>query len=684
MKKIVGTILFLVLISSLFAQQISVKSFRKLQNDMDARLSETALKDFNGEQSAIIKVVTTQTGFTFDCGSIGIVKTINKPSEIWVYVPHGAKRISIFHDKLGQIRDWIFTEPIEKSTVYELVLTTAKVITTLEETIESQWLVINPEPTDASVYIDDVFVKTGTCQIKKKPGTYTYRVEAPLYHTEAGKVEITDNKKEISTILKPAFGYVTVNTEPEKDAKVVIDGKILTTNTPCKSEALASGVHTVQVIKEMFQPSAQKVTIADGQTALVNFKLEPTFAEISINAPTDATLYINNEKKATGNWSGRLSAGVYNMEARLDKHRPAKQDIELTAGDVKTVNLQPTPIYGSLDIITTPVGANISINGKDNGTTPNTISKLLIGDYTIQLSKTGYGTINKKVYVVEGKERIVNETLSNGRTVTINSIPSGAKLIIDEKEVGITPYYGTLTFGNHILRATIADNVDEKRINLSETGENNYELNLGRYVSIDADIKHCQVYIDNKSVGFTPYKGIVSLGRHTIKIIHDGQQFERNTIVDQYNSETNVRFDIKESINIEKMSGPANLFLSVLVPGLGDWNVTKREHNGVGKMLWSYGLILSGVGCKLFSDSEYKQYHIATDQTAMDTHYTNANDANYAFYGLVATGLAVWVYDIIWVANKGSQNTKERDKNKLSLIYDPSNQMLGLNYKIKF
>ena len=139
MKKFIGIILFLnSLLGSLSAQQISVKSFRKLEFDLDARVS-APLRDFSGDVSAIIKVVTSQTGFTFDCGQIGIVKTINKPSEIWVYVPYGAKRISIFHEKLGQIRDFMFPEPIEKATVYELVLTTGKVVTTVEgETIENQ------------------------------------------------------------------------------------------------------------------------------------------------------------------------------------------------------------------------------------------------------------------------------------------------------------------------------------------------------------------------------------------------------------------------------------------------------------------------------------------------------------------------------------------------------------------
>ncbi len=401
MKKYLSLLLLLSLFCSVSAQQISVKSFRKLETDLDARVNEP-LKDQNGDWCAIIKVVTTQSGFYFDGGQLGIKKTELKHGEIWLYVPWGLKRLTISHDKLGVLRDYQLNIPIERATVYEMVLTTGKVITTVEETIDSQWLVINPEPADASVYLNDLFVKTGTYQTKLKPGTYTYRVEAPLYHTEAGKVEINDTKKEIAAKLKPAFGYVTVNTEPEKEAKVIIDGKTLTTNTPCKSEALASGVHTVQVIKEMYQPSTQKVTVTDNQTTPLNFKLQPNFAELNITTSAEATLYVNNEQKAKGNWNGRLNPGVYSLEARLDKYRPAKQDIELSAADVRTVNLLPSPIYGSLDIISTPVGANITINGKDYGTTPNTIKNLLIGDYNIQLRKKGYNIENKNTKVIEG------------------------------------------------------------------------------------------------------------------------------------------------------------------------------------------------------------------------------------------------------------------------------------------
>ena len=110
-KKILLFAAILSMVLGAYAQQISVKSFRALPTDMDAR-QNYPLKDQNGEVCAIIKVVTTEKGFTFDIGTLGITKTEQKASEIWVYVPHGAKRISVFHDKLGQLRDYIFPNVI--------------------------------------------------------------------------------------------------------------------------------------------------------------------------------------------------------------------------------------------------------------------------------------------------------------------------------------------------------------------------------------------------------------------------------------------------------------------------------------------------------------------------------------------------------------------------------------------
>jgi hypothetical protein len=477
-KKIVLIIVLLLSTIGVFAE-IGVKSFRKLEADMDARINYK-VNDPGGVPCAIIKVVTTQTGFSFDCGMIGIMKTEQHNGEMWVYIPYSTKRLSISHPQLGILRDYLFPEPIEKATVYELVLISGRVETTVVEEISTQWLLINPQPADAMVYFDEQFVKNGIYQAKVKPGKHTYRVEAPLYHTEAGSVEITDAKKELNVTLLPAFGYLSVNSSPEQGAKIIVDGKSLSQLTPAETEALASGEHTVQVIKEMFSPAMQKVTITDGQTTEITANLSPSFAELNIAAPANASLFINNTSKGTGSWQGRLAAGVYSLEARLEKHRPATQDVELGVGDIKNITLQPTPIYGTLDVITEPPGFMITIDGKEFGTTPNTISELLVGDYTVQLSKQGYASANRTVTITEGQSVELNEKLSNSRAVSIRSIPAGAELYIDNQRVGVTPYSGNLTYGNHSLFIEKGGKRAEKIVNIVQGGDvAGFSLSLG-------------------------------------------------------------------------------------------------------------------------------------------------------------------------------------------------------------
>ena len=172
---------------------------------------------------------------------------------------------------------------------------------------------------------------------------------------------------------------------------------------------LASGEHSIQVMKEMFTPFTQKVMVSDGQTNTLNVELKPSFAEISLKTISQANLFANGNQVGTGSWKGRLNPGVYSLEAKLDKHHPAKQDVELKAGDVIEIELEPQAMLGNLDIMTTPAGAQIVLEGKQYGTSPQTIKNLLIGDYSISLTKDGYSTINKKVSVSEGQSMLITK-----------------------------------------------------------------------------------------------------------------------------------------------------------------------------------------------------------------------------------------------------------------------------------
>ena len=72
------------------AQNMKVVQFSELTNDLTANRYGTSKTDENGETAALIKIVTPETGFTFDGGSLGIVAVEQKPGEIWLYVPSRA------------------------------------------------------------------------------------------------------------------------------------------------------------------------------------------------------------------------------------------------------------------------------------------------------------------------------------------------------------------------------------------------------------------------------------------------------------------------------------------------------------------------------------------------------------------------------------------------------------------
>ena len=94
--------LFVTFCEGLFAQSISVASFKLLPNDLTANTNGTEVLDQNGEKAALIKVVTTQTGFTLEGGALGITKVKQESGEIWVYIPQRSKKITVKHPILDR------------------------------------------------------------------------------------------------------------------------------------------------------------------------------------------------------------------------------------------------------------------------------------------------------------------------------------------------------------------------------------------------------------------------------------------------------------------------------------------------------------------------------------------------------------------------------------------------------
>ena len=492
--KHIFTIAFFLFSLSLFSQNISVASFEVRPNDMDARVNHP-VKDQNGDVCALLKIETTETGFVFEGGSLGIVKTERKTGEYWVYIPWGAKQITIKHDQLGILRDYMYPESINKATVYVMKLTTGKVTVVVEEAeIKTQWLIIKSDPEGANVFIDDQLVGTTPFQRKYEEKDYNYRIEKSRYHTQAGVLSLFGDKKSLDLKLKPKFGDIMITSSPESGMQIYIDDENTGKTTPATLKEVSSGEHRVKLQSQWYQPKTQVLTVADEQTTNIDFTLEPAFAEITIDAKPNADIYIDGTKKGNGNWSGRLLNGVYTIKIEKDKYYSQEKQLKVVAGQDESLNFDLTGKKGNLDIMTNPLEANVYLDNTLKGKSPITINDLLVGNYDIRLEKEGYGTIKKTVTIKEKEDIIINETLPAGKEITISSNPSGVELEINGKYVGKTPYTTTLSFTQHQLKLTNNTKVINENITVTQTGKASWSFDVNEKFGTFTDSRDGKTY----------------------------------------------------------------------------------------------------------------------------------------------------------------------------------------------
>lgn len=454
------------------AQTMSVAGFEERPMDMDARVTHP-VTDPNGQTCALIKVETTQTGFGFDTGVIQVVKTEQKIGEVWVYVQPRVKKITIMHQDYEPVRDYYFpTGALKEATVYLLKLRTAGAPVQAASTQQrSGFLIINSEPQGAEVWLNNESTGEVTPFRRKLAigDEVPYRLSLPLYHDEAGMVTVDQPRKELQFALRPAFGSVTVTSTPS-GALVFLDEKQVG-QTPLTLDRIASGSHSLRLQAPQYAVERRNVSVADGQTANVAVTLAARFAEITVQAPQGAVVTVDGDRKGSGTLSWRQSEGLCDIVVSMAGHRDARRQLEVVAGRAQTVQLTPQPIYGSASVDSDLMDAEIWIDGKQYGVTPNVVERLLVGSHTLVLKKSGYADLQQQFSVEEGKEASLSVKLPAGRSVQFTSEKPGMQIIVDGKKLGTTPLTAVVGIGHHSVSAMRGgDIIDVRDLDITSAG----------------------------------------------------------------------------------------------------------------------------------------------------------------------------------------------------------------------
>ena len=477
MKKVL-LVIFVLISINLFSQiQVKEKSFRKI--DGFVMLDKKDHYDDNDNPMALIKISTEnisleQRAKFYFKGNLETYfdKHLQEDGQLYLYVSAVAPFMEIIHPDYGKT-EYHFPFDLCDFCGYEMVVQYVPLVASVNEPVKPQnnFITITCDQENAAVYIDDEYVgdKNG---FKSLPigSTHTWRIECDLYHTESGNVTITEGQLIIDKTLRPAFGILNVKSTPESGAIVYVDNKRVG-ETPYTSDRLASGSYKVRVVKEMYKTSEQTFVVNDGKTTNAVLNMTANFVNVTINTDLQSDIYVDEELKGKGKWSGRLSEGAHLIEARKISHTSIFKEVNLTAGTTDVINVEsPKPIYGYLEISSDPILADIYIDGKHCGQTPKVIYDLLIGEHELKLSKQGCAELKKTISIKEGETLSVNEKLQTGKEISISTDKSGDKIYVDGNYIGISPITSTLSYGTHTIKAERNGKTVSKNINVVQSG----------------------------------------------------------------------------------------------------------------------------------------------------------------------------------------------------------------------
>ena len=353
-------------------REFSVVAFDGKLFDRSATDERYKIVDGNGDLFSIIKLVAATPdddirAYSFDFGLCeSRVKSVD--GDVWVYVQRNAMRVTIRREGFKTV-NYDLPVTVQTGQVFEMTLQAAPLV------VKKRHLLFEVSPTDSRAMVS--------------------------YMAEGDKE------------YKP-FGNGVIDDGGQAAMKLEL------------------GIYYYKIISQNYHPSEGRIELVDlQQKHIERVALRPNYGTLTLTATANADIYIDGEKVGTGSWSGILTPGNYNVECRLPAHNNSVKTIKLSEGDNQTVQLDhPTPITGILSLTSSPLGATVTIDGKERGTTPDDFAGLIIGVHKITVSKNGYKSATLDVEIKENEtteQSVVLEKVVEGTTKQPGSSTTTAK-----------------------------------------------------------------------------------------------------------------------------------------------------------------------------------------------------------------------------------------------------------------
>jgi len=226
--------------------------------------------------------------------------------------------------------------------------------------------------------------------------------------------------------LEPKCGYdlvlgmetatLVIRTVPT-NADIYIDNEKVGTGYASKAVSVGAE-HSYKVQCANYYPKEGRVYFSQKEEKSLDIELDPNFGYITIKSePSGAEVYVDDEKVGTTPYlMKKIKLGQHVVELRKTGYESTADMVTIKIGEPNTQleNVKLTAVrvpMGSLDLSSNPTGAIITINDRQYGQTPKTLTDFEVGTYTVYFSKEGYQNLSQTVEIKDGKKETLAVTM---------------------------------------------------------------------------------------------------------------------------------------------------------------------------------------------------------------------------------------------------------------------------------
>ena len=320
-------------------------------------------------------------------------------------------------------------------------------------TAKSVALDFEPEPASVSLPSTLFKVKIGD-RFLLRPGSHRVVAEAPGYYPLDTKIDVGPLADQVIALtLTKLPGLVTVTTEPEINAQVLVDG-VSIGKTPLVDAEITPGMHQLELSAERYLAAARELEVAGAnERQALAVTLTPDWAIVSLNtAPSGATVLVDGAEAGVTPAAVEIMSGEHDIEVRLAGYNAWTSKVLVEADKPQQLpDVALTQADGRVEVASNPSEATVSVDGEFRGRTPLAIRLSPGRTHRVAFSKPGYESATRELSVAadSGRKLQIDLTPQYGE-IEVTSTPP-AEVFVDGERRGSTPVTLALTSISHAI-----------------------------------------------------------------------------------------------------------------------------------------------------------------------------------------------------------------------------------------